>query len=132
MAEKPPVLVVDDEEVVRVALTDILELYGQRAITASSGPEAITIIQDLSPVGIQVVILDLLMPGMNGVETMYKLIAIAPQIKFIISSGFDEEEVVERFGLGNYDRARVHFLQKPYTMANIMNLVERCQEISPP
>ena len=132
MSEHPPILIVDDEEVVRVALTDILDLFGYRAVTAKDGLEAVRMFTAMAGgPGVYIVILDLMMPGLNGIDTMHKLCAINRNAQIIIASGYDREEVVERFALGDYNRDKVHFLQKPYTMATIVSLVEQCQGTQP-
>ena len=126
MPEHPSILIVDDEDVVRVALTDILEMEGLAVIAASSGHEAIQILKHHTGDALRLVILDLMMPGMNGIETMHKIRAIKPSMTIVISSGYDEEEVADRFHLGQVDRTDVHFLQKPYSMAQLTTLVESC------
>ena len=126
MPENPTILVVDDEEVVRVALADILDMYGYRVITAAGGHEALRIVADMHPDSVHLAILDLMMPGIDGFETMRRLIALDPNTRIIISSGYDETEAHERFQLGEYDRTALRFLQKPYPMAEIMKLVRSC------
>ena len=126
MPENPTILVVDDEEVVRVALADILDMYGYRVITAASGHEALRIVAGLSTGSVNLAILDLMMPGIDGIETMRRLIAHDPNTEIIISSGYDETEAYERFQLSENDRTTLHFLQKPYPMAEIMKLVRSC------
>ena len=132
MAEHPPILIVDDEEVVRVALTDILDMFGYPAVTAKDGLEAVRMFTAMAGgPGVYIVILDLMMPGLNGIDTMHKLCAINPDAVIIIASGYDQDEVVARFTLGDLNRDKVHFLQKPYTMATIVNLVEQYQGAQP-
>jgi CheY-like chemotaxis protein len=123
MPENPTILVVDDEEVVRIALTDILDMYGYHVITAASGHEAIRIVAGIPPGSVHLAILDLMMPGIDGIETMRRLTALDPNTQIIISSGYDESETYERFQLSEKDRTTLHFLQKPYPMAEIMRLV---------
>jgi hypothetical protein len=54
---------------------------------------------------------------------MRRLTALDPNTQIIISSGYDESETYERFQLSEKDRTTLHFLQKPYPMAEIMRLV---------
>lgn len=128
MSDSSPILIVDDEEVVRVALTDILDLSGYATVTASNGADAITIFEGIAQQpGTHIVILDLMMPGINGVETMRRLSALDPTVQVIIASGFDRSEVIHRFNAQDIDPSRIHFLQKPYTIKSIVDVVERCR-----
>jgi DNA-binding LytR/AlgR family response regulator len=72
-----------------------------------------------------------MMPGLNGIETMQRLTAIDPRAHIVISSGFDRVEVLARFDLGDYDHDKVHFLNKPFTIATLVGMVERCQRDLP-
>ena len=126
MRENPTILVVDDEEVVRVALADILDMYGYHVITAASGFEAIRIVAGTPTGSVRLAILDLMMPGIDGIETMRRLTALDPNTRIIISSGYDESETYERFQLSEHDRTTLRFLQKPYPMGEIMQLVRSC------
>ena len=65
--DSPCVLVVDDEEDVREALRDVVEMEGCSAILAASAHEAIKILEQHKPC---LIILDLMMPGMNGAEML--------------------------------------------------------------
>ncbi len=127
MPAHPPILIVDDEEIVRSALSDILELYGYTAVSAGDAYTAIQMFPALcAQPGVHVVILDLMMPGINGIETMHRLAALDPDAQFIISSGFDRDEIAARFHYVSAEGGRVHFLQKPYSMAAIATLIEQC------
>lgn len=128
MLSSPPILIVDDEEVVREALVDILDLYGYAAVTAENAAAALALFPSLcAEPGVHVVIIDLMMPGINGIEAMRKLAEIDADARFILSSGFDRAEVLDRFNLADSDLSQVHFLQKPYTMAAVAELVAACQ-----
>jgi len=123
----PPILIVDDEEIVRSALSDILELYGYSAVTAGDASAAFQIFPVLcAQPGVHLVILDLMMPGLNGLETMHRLAALDPDAQFIISSGFDRDEIAARFHFVSDEGSKVHFLQKPYSMSALATLVEQC------
>lgn len=128
MPTSPTILIVDDEEVVREALCDILDLYGYATATAENAAAALTVFPRLcAEPGVHIVILDLMMPGINGIEAMRKLAEIDANARFILSSGFDRAEVLDRFNLADGDLTQVHFLQKPYTMAAVAEMVAACQ-----
>jgi two-component system cell cycle sensor histidine kinase/response regulator CckA len=68
---------------------------------------------------ISVVLLDLTMPGLGGEETLRQIQAIRPEAKVILSSGYNEAEVIRRFT----GKGLAGFLQKPYTSAALADKV---------
>jgi signal transduction histidine kinase/CheY-like chemotaxis protein len=117
-ATAPAVLVIDDEEVICRTAKVVLERHGCRVILASSGAEGVEAFRNCAD-AISVVLLDLTMPGMNGEEALGRLQQIRPDVKVILSSGYNEIEIVERFaGKGLAD-----FIQKPYTSVALLDKV---------
>jgi CheY-like chemotaxis protein len=106
------VLLVDDEETIRVLGKRMLERLGFAVLTASDGREALRIYQDREE-EIDLVLLDLTMPHMNGEEAFRELRRINPAIRVILSSGYTEHEIVARFA----GKGLAGFIQKPYTVA---------------
>ena len=103
-------LVVDDEDMIRSVSTALLEELGFETMAAASGEEALAIFRRVGDIG--VVLLDQVMPGMDGVSVFRELRSIRPDIKVLLASGFSQQEVSERFrGLGVNG-----FLQKPYNL----------------
>ena len=82
----PTLLVVDDDDMVRLAIQRMLEHLGYRAIAAASGEEALDIYEQ-SSAEIAVIILDITMPGLGGIETFRRLRAMDSQVKVIVTSG---------------------------------------------
>ena len=80
-------LVVDDETFVRRAVARMLEKTGMRVLSAESGPEALSIYQTQGA-DIDVVLLDMIMPGMGGPEVFDALLALNPEVKVILWSGY--------------------------------------------
>jgi CheY-like chemotaxis protein len=78
------VIVVDDEPAIADTLADILEGQGCRAIAVSGGAAAVELAQKLHP---QIVISDVSMPGMNGIETAIAIRRICPDCRIILFSG---------------------------------------------
>jgi PAS domain S-box-containing protein len=115
------VLVVDDEEIVRVTARHTLERYGYRTMLANDGVEALEAFRTL-PGQISLVLLDLTMPVMNGEETLRHLQTLDPQVKVLLSSGYNEVEAVQRFA----GKGLAGFIQKPYTAAG---LAEKVKEV---
>ncbi|MBI4617945.1 MAG: response regulator [Planctomycetes bacterium] len=104
------VLVVDDDAEVRTAAALILEYAGFQTRVASDGDEAIRTFRD-DPSGIVAILLDMTMPGKCGEETFRALRRVRPDVKVILSSGYNEHEATERF----VGRGLAGFIQKPYT-----------------
>jgi len=113
------VLVIDDEQMVRESMADILSEVGLHVLTAADGPTGIqlfcTHVQNL-----KLVLLDLSMPGMSGEEVFYQLRAIDPDIPILLVSGYSESEVMERF----VSTGLAGFIQKPYTMDSLLQQVQ--------
>ncbi|MBV9463231.1 MAG: response regulator, partial [Verrucomicrobiae bacterium] len=104
------VLIVDDEQVVRTVASHILDEFGLKILTAESGPKAVEIYKKSGP-EIDVVLLDMTMPGMNGVETFKELKKINPKVRVILTSGYSADEVQLNFDQGEL----AGFLEKPFT-----------------
>lgn len=102
------VLLVDDEETVRGIGTEMLKELGFSVITAQDGREALAAFEKHPE--ISVVILDLTMPHMDGEQCFRELRAIQPDVKVIISSGYNEYEVSQKF----VGKGLAGFIQKPY------------------
>lgn len=108
------VLVIDDEETIRSVTADMLGELGFEAVEAASGEEGLALLAEAGS-GIDIVLLDQVMPGMDGVSTFRELRRIRPDIKVVLASGFSQLEVSERFaGLGLNG-----FLSKPYVMKEL-------------
>src|SRR5262249_39164287 len=90
------VLVIDDEEIVRRTAKSMLERYGYTVVLAENGKEGVELFQVLAE-KVSAVLLDMTMPVMNGEEAFSRLIAIKPDVKVVLSSGFNEVEAVRRF-----------------------------------
>lgn len=130
-AEQPPressdtmsdltVLVIDDEEPVRVAVADILESEGLTVLTAANGKDGLDVYaRHRDRIG--VVLLDLSMPGLSGEETFMRLREIDPDVRVLLSSGYNQTEVIRRFGDSGY----AGFIQKPYDDVQLLDHLRR-------
>ncbi len=107
------ILIVDDERQQRDIGSQMLSTLGYKVETASSGEEALAFIRNQA---VDLLILDMIMdPGINGRQTYEQIIAVQPQQRAIIASGFSENEEVKKaqaLGAGN-------FIRKPYTIEQI-------------
>lgn len=109
------VLIADDEEAVRDVAQSISEEHGFTVLTAGDGRQAVEIFHQHSG-EIKLVLLDLTMPVMSGVEAFEKIHGMRPDIPIILSSGFSKQELTGRF-LGKGPAA---FIQKPYSATELV------------
>jgi two-component system, cell cycle sensor histidine kinase and response regulator CckA len=113
------VLLVDDEETVRGIGKEMLHELGFTAITANDGREAIELFKQTPDVSF--VILDLTMPHMDGDQCFRELRQLKPDIKVIMSSGFSEYEVTQKFA----GKGLAGFIQKPYKMSVLKEAIQK-------
>lgn len=114
------ILIVDDQEVVRLAAKKALEQYGYQVLVADNGLAAINIFKR-HPGEISLVVLDLSMPEMGGEETLPELRKIRPGVRVVITSGYSEADTLRLFA-GQHVSG---FLQKPFTSARLAERVKR-------
>jgi PAS domain S-box-containing protein len=110
------ILFVDDEEIIRLVSKEAMEEMGYNVLVAASGMEAIDILKKQS---VDLVILDMIMPGMDGKETFHMIREIDANCKVIISSGFTKPDHLDELtecGISG-------FLRKPYQKAELSQLL---------
>ena len=113
------VLLVDDEEVVRVTAQHQLEDLGYEVLSAASGEEALDILaRDES---IDVLFTDVIMPGMNGGQVAEEARTIRPDLRILFTSGYFEHALVER---GNI-KPNANLLVKPYQRRELCRMMNR-------
>jgi DNA-binding response OmpR family regulator len=100
---------------------EVLEHERVSVLRAEDGARGIALFRDQRE-RIDLVLLDLSMPGLSGEETFRRLREIDPGVPVILSSGYDHEEARARFGEG----APAGFIQKPYRPEQLMAEVGRC------
>jgi CheY-like chemotaxis protein len=114
------ILLIDDDEIVRDTVTDILQFQGIPVRAAADGPTGIAIYRAHQR-DILLVLLDFFLPGLGSVETLNRLRAVDPNVRVALSSGYGEAEVMRRFaGL-----PVAGFLRKPYTATTLLNMIRR-------
>lgn len=114
------ILVVDDEEAVRRVTANMLEPCGLKVLTAADGYEAVEILRAHLR-EIDCVLLDLTMPRVDGGEAFYEIRKLQPDIPVILSSGYTEEVVAERFAGADF----AAFIEKPYSRARLIEILKR-------
>jgi len=117
------VLLVDDEETIRALCQGMLEAIGFQVLTASDGKEALELFAR-SREEIVCVLLDLTMPRLDGEQTFRELRRLNPEVRVIISSGYNEQEVSQKF----VGKGLAGFLQKPYKMAELSGKLKEILE----
>jgi signal transduction histidine kinase/ActR/RegA family two-component response regulator len=114
------VLIIDDEPVVREVLQSILESALLKAVMASGGAEALDIVRKDTQ-AFSVVLLDLTMPDMNGIDVLREIRRLNPSLPVVLLSGYNQEEALEGCDLD----AQVGFLQKPFGSKVLLREVAR-------
>ncbi len=114
------VLVIDDEPSVREFVRSALEYAGFEVLTANDGTNGLDAL-DASADRIDLVLLDMTMPGLSGERTYEELRKAHPEIPVVLSSGFNEDEALARFA----GRDLAGFLQKPYRNAQLLDVIRR-------
>ena len=112
------ILVVDDEEPVRVVARNILEQFGYNVLVAESGPTAIRIFARHAT-EIRAVLLDLSMPEQGGEEILPELLRIRADARVVISSGYAEAQTMPLF----QGQSVAGFIQKPYTARELVKKI---------
>ncbi len=114
------ILVVDDEDAVLTVAKLALEKFGFNVITAVDGLDGLEKFKE-NPGKISLVLLDMTMPNLDGVETFKELVKLDPAVKVILSSGYNRKESVEVF----QDTPPAGFLHKPYRAEELLREVDK-------
>jgi|GEM_PF-4147166 len=108
------ILVVDDEESIRETASCILESLGFSVLTASDGVKALEVFS-ANRKNVDLVLLDIIMPNMGGIDCFYELRAIDPEISVLISSGFSDGNNIQDI----IDSSNTGFIRKPYSKTDL-------------
>lgn len=119
------VLLVDDEVTVRSVGRAILERAGLTVLTAEDGEQALQVFR--SEPEIACVILDLTMPRMDGETCFRELRRLRPDVRVVLTSGYNEQEVVSRFT----GKGLAGFVQKPYKAAELLACIQQLLRPTP-
>jgi len=111
------VLIVDDEEELVTTIAERLQIRGIQAQTATDGETALKMIEANPP---QVVVLDVMMPGMGGIEVLQRMNAQNLKIPVILLTGYGSaEKGMEGMKLGAFD-----YLMKPCDLNNLIGKIQ--------
>lgn len=118
--KKAQILIVEDEQVILSLLSDMLMHRGRYSvITCQSGEEALKVYRKQFP-EIALVILDMNMPGMGGLEVFQEMKNINPEIRALVSTGYSKGEKINHM----LSEGVKGFIQKPFVMKQLLSLVE--------
>ncbi len=116
--ERPRVLIVDDEKFIRDILADFLGMEGYAVRTAEDGAAALT---ELRGASYDIVISDLKMPRMGGIELLEQITTTAPNALTVIMTGFGTvETAIDAMKRGAYD-----YILKPFKVEEVIHVVQR-------
>ncbi|MCH9681199.1 MAG: response regulator [Deltaproteobacteria bacterium] len=104
-------LVVDDEKMVRTLVARMLERVGYTVHQAVDGADGIDVSKTLTPGGLDLVVLDVMMPRLDGAEALREIVSRHPQAMAVVMSGYSKTETAQKFE-GQHVQA---FLEKPFT-----------------
>jgi len=122
------ILIVEDEERIRYVMSKILTREGYHILKAAGPEEALTLSRDyVEP--IHIVITDMLMPGMNGLELTKRMVEMRPTTKFLLMSGYSESTLQTDKA---WQEDVIHFLPKPFTMESLKSKVRQVLDQSQP
>lgn len=114
------ILVIDDEESVREAVSDILQMEGYTVFTAANGDEGISIYRTEGK-AIDLILLDLSMPGKSGRKTFAELQQLDSSVRIVLSSGYSEASATQGFT----SPPLIGFLQKPYRLDTLVQKTKK-------
>jgi two-component system cell cycle sensor histidine kinase/response regulator CckA len=116
------VLVVDDEEAVRRTAAQMVEQFGFEVVEAGSGAAALELVDAGRP--ITLVLLDAMMPGMDGAETLTRLRQRRPGLRVVVFSGYSSQDMKPRFA----SQHPFGFLQKPFSPESLRDALRAALE----
>jgi len=115
---KPRCLIVDDEKSIRQVLADTLKQEGYEVKTASNGEESLALVVDFQP---RVVLLDIRMPGIDGVQVLDKILSDDPTCRVIMLTAHGNL----RTAVDTMSRGAYHYLAKPFELDEVVHVVNR-------
>jgi PAS domain S-box-containing protein len=119
------ILVVEDESYILKILKEILEDKGYTVLVASDAEQAMIIVNKFRK-QIALLVTDIMLPNMNGIELSERLQAVYPELKVLFMSGYAPEEIAQhrKFDLG------VDFIRKPFTIQDFTGIVYNTLSLS--
>ncbi len=117
------ILVLDDNELSRTTITQMIEKYGYTVLQAGSSQTALDTIQT-SKEKIHLILADVVMPGENGPEAVKKILAVTPHMKVVYMSGYVGDEIIHDY-VFELIQADQPVITKPFTLEDIGILLKQ-------
>jgi CheY-like chemotaxis protein len=115
------ILVVDDEQMVLGLVNSMLTRFGYRVIAAASGKEALDLLEKKPDIEVQLALVDLVLPGMTGVEFVEQIHQVRPGLPVLYFSAYSEDDSLRPiFARG------IPFIAKPFTS---LQLTQKIREV---
>ena len=118
------ILVVDDEQSICLLLRDVLARFGHQVSTCQDGESAL---RTASERQLDLIFLDIRMPGMSGLQVLKKLREVQPQAKFVMITGFAKDDIIEDALRSGASAC----LCKPFRLAQVVELLEQLEAGAP-
>jgi PAS domain S-box-containing protein len=115
------ILLVDDDELIRLSVGPMLTALGHEVHTAEAGQEALDRIQ--AGLEVDLVILDMNMPGLNGAQTLAGLLALRPRQAVLMATGYSDASIAPLL----QDRPNVSSLRKPFSLAELRGKLQNLE-----
>lgn len=115
------VLLVDDDELIREAVSPLLEMLGHSVVTAAGGAEALDMLQAGQTVDL--VILDMNMPGMGGAQALPRILSLRPGLTVIMATGYSDHEIAPLLE----GRPGVTSIRKPFSLKELQLKISSLQ-----
>src|ERR1700730_5431338 len=115
------ILVVDDEQMVLGLVNSMLTRFGYRVIAAASGKEALDLLEKKPDIEVQLALVDLILPGMTGVEVVERIHKLRPGLPVLYFSAYSEDDTLRPIFAGG-----IPFIAKPFTS---LQLTQKIREV---
>ncbi len=122
MGRRASILVVDDEQVILDLFLRVLGTKGHKVTTAKDGYQAI---EEVKKDRFDIIFLDIVMPGINGLETYRKIKELDPNVPTVMMTGYSVEELIEQAMSEGVQGC----LYKPFSIVEIIKTVEKVLEV---
>jgi CheY-like chemotaxis protein len=110
------ILVVDDDQALRDVMHDHLSSLGYRVTVAEDGPTALKLLNTMTP---DLILLDVSMPGMDGVEVLRRVAARLPHIPVVMVTAFNDNKTAARA----LEEAAADYVMKPFQLNHLERVV---------